>query len=63
MAERKEAELEVVSRALADLEGQFLQNLDLLKRSVLSEDEFVKANEVLRCQGTALEARQGELSR
>ncbi len=31
-SEQKAAELEGVSRALADLEGQFLQHLDLLKR-------------------------------
>jgi site-specific DNA recombinase len=61
--EQKDAELGGVSRALADLEGQFLQHLDLLKRGVLSEDEFVKANEVARSQSTALEARREELSR
>ncbi len=27
------------------LEGQFLQHLDLLEREVLSEAEFVKAND------------------
>lgn len=42
------AELAGVSRALGDLEGQFLQHLDLLKRGVLSETEFSKANEVAR---------------
>ncbi len=60
--EQKEAELAGVSRALGDLEGQFLQHLDLLKRGVLSETEFSKANEVARSQSTALEARREELS-
>ena len=44
--EQKEAELEGVIRALADLEGQFIKHLDLLKRGVLSEAEFTKANVV-----------------
>ena len=61
--EQKELELAGVSRALADLEGQFLQHLDLLKRGVLSEAEFSKANEVARSQSTALEARREELAR
>ncbi len=60
--EQKEAELAGVSRALGDLEGQFLQHLDLLKRGVLSETEFSKANEVARSQSTALETRREELS-
>ena len=34
----------------------FLQHLDLLKRNVLSEAEFSKANDVARSQSTALEA-------
>ena len=46
--EQKESELAGLSRALTDLEGQFLQHLDLLKRNVLSEAEFTKANEVAR---------------
>ena len=50
------------SRILIDLEGQFLQHLDLLKRGVLSETEFSKANEVTRSQSTALEARREELN-
>jgi len=40
--EQKEGELAGVSRALGDLEGQFFQHLDLLKRGVLSEAEFGK---------------------
>ena len=47
---------------MTDLEGQFLQHLDLLKRGVLNEAEFSKANEVARSQSTALEIRREELS-
>ena len=53
--EQKETELAGVVRALADLEGQFLQDLDLLKRGVLSEAEFAKAYEVAKSQNMALE--------
>ena len=60
--EQKEAELAGVSKALTDLEGQFLRHLDLLKRDVLSETKFSKANEVARSQTTALETRREELS-
>ena len=60
--EQKEAELEGVVKALADLEGQFIKHLDLLKRGILSESEFTKANEVARSQSTAQEARREELS-
>ena len=35
----------------------------MLKRGVLSEDEFVKANKVARSRSTALETRRDELSR
>ena len=55
--EQKETELAGVVRALADLEGQFLQDLDLLKRGVLSEAEFAKAYEVAKSQNMALETR------
>ena len=60
--ETEGVELAGVSRALTDLEGQFLQHLDLLKRDVLSETEFRKANEVARTQSTALETRRDELA-
>ena len=60
--EQKEAELAGVTRALSDLEGQFLKHLDLLKRGVLSEAEFSKANEVARSQSVGLDARREELN-
>jgi DNA invertase Pin-like site-specific DNA recombinase len=61
--EKYEVELRGVEKRLADLESQFLTQLDgLLKRKVLSEQEFVKANEVARSQKAELEARRAELA-
>ena len=57
----KEAELAGAELALGKLEGQFLQHLDPLQRKVISESEFVKANESARIQAGALEARRDEL--
>lgn len=61
--EKYEVELRGVEKRLADLESQFLTQLDsLLKRKVLSEQEFIKANEVARSQKAELEARRAELA-
>jgi DNA repair exonuclease SbcCD ATPase subunit len=61
--ERYESELKRVEKRLAELEAQFLSQLDgLLKRKVLTEDEFAKANESTRSQKADLEARKSELS-
>ena len=57
----REAELVGVEQALSKVEGQFLQHLDLLQREVISEPEFIKANEAARSQVGALEARRDEL--
>jgi ribonucleotide reductase beta subunit family protein with ferritin-like domain len=47
--ERYEVELKSVDKRFANLEAQFLTQLDsLLKREVLTEVEFAKANEVAR---------------
>ena len=59
--EKKRSELADVRRALDDVEAQFQKRLDLLTRGVLIEEEFVKANEGLREQRTALESRRAEL--
>ena len=59
--EQKEKELKEVTKSLADLDGQFLKHLDLIKRGILNEEEFVKANESIRSQKQAVEARQIEL--
>jgi hypothetical protein len=51
-----------VDKRLADLEAQFLTQLDgLLKRKVLTETEFAKANEIARLQKADLEANRTEL--
>ncbi|MCH8281350.1 MAG: recombinase family protein [Chloroflexi bacterium] len=59
----KESELEEVERALKDLEAQFTKHLDYLKRDILNEKEFVKANEACRSQVEGLQIRQDELDR
>jgi site-specific DNA recombinase len=62
--EKYEVELKSVEKRLAELELQFLTQLDgLLKRKVLTEQEFSKANETARTQKADLEARKEELSR
>ena len=62
--EKYEVELKRVEKRLAELEAQFLTQLDgLLKRKVLTEQEFAKANEVARSQKADLEARKEELSK
>lgn len=43
---RRETELKQVERRLAKVEADFAKNLALLKRDVLDEEEFRKANEV-----------------
>ena len=59
--EQSETELKEVQKGLSDLEAQFIRHLDLLKRDILNETEFVKANELIRSQKEALEARRQEL--
>lgn len=60
--ERRETELNQVERALTDLESQFTKHLDYLKREVLNEEEFVKANEAAREKTAALQERKTELT-
>ncbi len=60
---RHETELLGVEKRLSDLDVQFMRRLDdLLKRGVLSEEEFGQANEAAREQKRELEARQAELT-
>lgn len=60
--ERHEGELRHVEKRLADLEARFLTRLDdLLKREVLSEQEFSRANQAARAEVATLEARKAEL--
>ena len=60
--ELRETELKQVERGLTDLEGQFTQHLDYLKRELLNEEEFVKANEAAREKTEGLQARKSELT-
>jgi site-specific DNA recombinase len=60
--ERRETELKQLEKALSDLEGQFTKHLDYLKRGVLSEDEFVKANGTAREKTAALQEKKTELT-
>ena len=51
-----------MKRRFAEVEADFAKNLALLKRDVLNEEEFRKANEARREERTRLGARQAELS-
>jgi hypothetical protein len=59
--ERLEQELGAVSRHLAQLEEDFERTLDLLKRGVLNEEEFIQANQRRRQERASLESRRVEL--
>jgi hypothetical protein len=62
--EKYEVELKGVEKRMAALDAQFLTQLDgLLKRKVLTESEFAKANGVARSQKEELEAKKAELSK
>jgi hypothetical protein len=62
--EKYEIELKQINKRMAELEIQFLRQLDgLLKRRVINEQEFTKANEVARSQKAELETRKEELSK
>ena len=47
---------------LAELDAQFTQNLGFLRRGVLNEREFVKANNMARDQVSALQERRESLA-
>ena len=60
--EKHEKELQQVEKRLADYDSKFLSRLDdLLKREVLSEQEFTQANQTARAEKATLEARKEEL--
>jgi site-specific DNA recombinase len=60
---QREAELRDVEKRLMDLDEQFMKRLDdLLKKGLLSEEEFGRANGAAREQKRELEARKAELS-
>jgi len=58
----RESELKDVEAGLADLDAQFTQNLGFLRRGVLNEQEFVKANNMARDQMSALQERKASLT-
>ena len=60
--ERREVELRDVEKRLAASDPQFLQHLDLLKRGLLNEQEFKRANESAREKTKADEAKKVELT-
>jgi len=63
-SEKYEVELKQIDKRLADLEAQFLSQLDgLLKRKVINEQEFTKVNTVKRSEKAELEARKEAVSK
>ena len=59
--EQKETELAEARRGLAHLDSEFQKHLDLLKRDIINEEEFNKANLSIREERTALKANCQEL--
>jgi len=59
---KKRSELKDIEASLADLETQFIQNLGFLRRGVLNEQGFVKANNMARDQQSAFQESKGALS-
>ena len=59
---KREAELKRVEKQLAAIEADFAKNLDLLKRELLNEEEFKRANETRREEQAQLQARLEELA-
>ena len=59
---RRETDLRQAEKRLTDLDTDFQKNLALLKREVLTEDEFAKANDATRAERVALEHRHAELA-
>ena len=56
------SELKDVETGLAELDAQFTQNLGFLRRGILNEQEFVKANNMARDQVAALQERRQSLA-
>ena len=59
----RESELKDVETGLAELDAQFTQNLGFLRRGVLNEQEFVKANNMARDQQSAFQESKETLAR
>lgn len=58
---RKKAELSKLEKRLKTLDSDFHKNLDFLKRGLLNEEEFSKANTEQRDERTSTEMRLAEL--
>jgi site-specific DNA recombinase len=56
------ADLERVERRLAELDRDFLSNLDLLKRGILDEQDFARANAARKNERGDLEQRHQQLA-
>ncbi len=54
-------EVERVERRLAELDADFLANLDLLKRGLLDDDDFQRANSSRKSERALLQSRHAEL--
>lgn len=59
---KHDAELRQVERRLADLDRDFAENLGLLKRGVLDEQDFLRANAARKHERTAMETRRADLA-
>ena len=59
---RKRSELKDIEVSLENLETQFTQNLGFLRRGVLNEQEFVKANNMARDQQSAFQESKETLA-
>ena len=57
------AELQRAQRRLTELESDFHQHLEFLKRGTLNEAEFAKANAKARTEAAKLEERKQDLER
>ena len=58
----KRTELRRVERRLTALEADFQKNLDLLKRNVLDEADFMTANQQRKDERETLEQKRAELA-
>ena len=57
----RESELKDVEAGLTELDAQFTRNLGFLRRGVLNDQEFVKANNMARDQMSELQERRESL--
>ena len=58
----RESELMTIESGLKELDARFTQDLDYLRRGILNEREFLKVNDTVRGQASALEERKASLA-